>query len=83
MLTGRNFNYFMPTKILFGLGKVKQIVQECNITKHDKVLIVADPYLLEKGFIKDVTDILKKEDIDYEIFPTLNPTHQLIRWKQE
>jgi len=73
MLTGMSFNYFLPTKILFGLGKAKQIVQECNITDNDKILIVADPYLVEKGFIKKITDGLEGSNIDYEIFSDFEP----------
>lgn len=63
-----DFNYYMPTKLLFGPGKVNGIGE---ITKQygKKALIVTGRSSTKKsGLLDRVISYLKKEDIEYFIF---------------
>lgn len=68
--------FFMPPKSLIGKGAIKSIGEEIKSREFKKALIVTDKNLIEVGLLKNLTDILKREEIDYAIYDGVkeNPT---------
>lgn len=66
------FNFFTPTKIIFGRGSVSSIAEE---TKKfgKKGLVVTDKGMIETGLVKKITDSLEKAERDYIIWSDIVP----------
>ena len=72
----RTFSYELPTKIEFGVGvsgRVAERVEECG---GGRVLLVADPGVLEAGLVDKITDALKNASIPYVLFSDIEPEPQ-------
>ena len=48
-----NFNYFSPTKVIFGAGSISELPMEA-IALGEKVFLVTDPGLIETGLVEAV-----------------------------
>jgi alcohol dehydrogenase class IV len=69
----RTFSYELPTKIEFGVGiseRVPERVEECG---GGRVLLVADPGVLDAGVVDKVTDALEHASIPYFLFSDIEP----------
>lgn len=66
------FNFFTPTKIIFGRGSVSSIAEETR--KFGKRgLVVTDKGMIETGLVKKITDSLEKAERDYIIWSDIVP----------
>jgi alcohol dehydrogenase len=72
-ICSRDFNFHIPTKIIFGLGKAQTFVNECDLKASDKILFVIDPGLLKLGISDEIVSSFSKRGFDYIIFDALEP----------
>lgn len=75
-----DFSYYLPNRILFGIGVTNKIGELLNKLNCKKILIITDKGILKSGIIDFVNDSLKKFDIKYEIYDKviINPTIESI-----
>ena len=70
-----SFNYFMPTKVVFGDGATQGLDQ---LTNGKSLLIMSDPFLYNNGTAQKVAEATKIDSVVffYEIEP--NPSCQTV-----
>lgn len=68
-----NFEFVLPTRIIYGAGCIQQLPDEIRKMKHERPLIVTDKGLIKAGIVKRITDILDKAEIGYEIYDGIQP----------
>jgi len=67
------FNYFMPTKILFGPGSLDRLKDENLPGKKALIVISAGASMKKYGYLDRLTAILKEKGIDYVVFDKILP----------
>ncbi len=69
-----NFNYFMPTRILFGHGKLNELeTTEYIPGKKALIVIGATGAMRKHGYLERVTRILDRREIKYVIYDKIMP----------
>jgi alcohol dehydrogenase len=68
-----NFNYHIPTKLLFGPGKLQELSQENLPGKKALIVITAGKSIKENGYLDRLTDILQTRDIEFILFDKILP----------
>lgn len=68
-----NFEFVLPTRIVYGTGCIKNLPDEIRQMKHERPLIITDKGLIAAGVVKHITDILEEANIEYEIFDGIQP----------
>jgi alcohol dehydrogenase len=71
------FNYYMPTKILFGPGKLNELADE-KLPGSKALIVISQGNSMKKfGYLDRLTDILQKKNIGYVIYDKIlpNPIH--------
>lgn len=68
-----NFEFVLPTRIVYGAGCIRQLPDEIRQMKHERPLIVTDKGLIEAGIVKRITDVLEEGEIEYEIYDGIQP----------
>lgn len=68
-----NFEFVLPTRIVYGAGCIRQLPDEIRQMKHERPLIVTDKGLIGAGIVKRITDILEEAKIEYEIYDGIQP----------
>ena len=63
-----NFEFVLPTKIIFGEGTIEQLPDAVKNMGHEKPLIVTDKGLIAAGLVSKITDVLDDAGIEYAIF---------------
>lgn len=65
----------------FGAGSISEIVTEAKKRAFKKALVVTDPDLIKFNVAKNVTDLLEKAGLAYEIFSQVkaNPTVKVVK----
>lgn len=74
------FNFFIPTKIFFGVDCVAQHMDEFGCWGK-KALVVTGRYSAKaSGALTDVVEVLKKQGVEWEIFDQIeeNPTFSVV-----
>lgn len=66
------FEFFTPTKIIFGRGSICKIADEAK-KAGTKGLLVTDKGMITTGLVKKVTDYLDQADIDYILWSDIVP----------
>ena len=67
----KSFCAYVPTRILFGSGMVKQLHEQPLPGK--KALVVTDASLVKFGVVKHVTDLLDKANLAYAVYDEVKP----------
>ncbi len=67
-------NFLSATDIRFGVGAVQQVEQACAGLGIKKVLVVSDPFMVESGNVKHVTDVLDNTGVEYSIYSEFEPS---------
>ena len=72
----RDFSYFLPCKILFGVGVADKIGEEAKKLGCTKVLVISDKGIVNSGLVDIVSDTLKSSGIDVLVYDgvVVNPT---------
>lgn len=67
-----NFEYYLPTKIVFGINKHEEIEGYINELGGKNILLVTDKFLLEQSYTKKIIEKNLIKNIYFEVTP--NPT---------
>ncbi|SNS41274.1 alcohol dehydrogenase [Anaerovirgula multivorans] len=67
------FNYHVPTKILFGPGKLKELAKETLPGKKALIVISAGGSMVRNGYLNRVVEILHSKSIEHVIFDKILP----------
>jgi alcohol dehydrogenase len=67
------FDYYMPTKILFGPGKLQNLANEKLPGKKALIVISAGGSMVKNGYLDRVIEILDNKDIGHVIFDKILP----------
>lgn len=62
------FEFVLPTKIIYGAGKIEVLGDELKALGAKKTMIITDKGLVRSGLIKRVSDIIAKAGIGYVIY---------------
>lgn len=68
-----NFNYYIPTKILFGAGKLNELSNEALPGKKALIVISSGNSMKKNGYLKRVEEILENRGIGYVVFDKILP----------
>lgn len=68
-----NFNYYIPTKILFGSGKLNELHKEQLPGKKALIVISSGKSTRANGYLARLEEQLNKSDIEYVIFDKILP----------
>lgn len=68
-----NFNYYMPTKILFGPGKLNELANEKLPGQKALIVITAGNSVKKNGYLSRLEKILADKGIEYVIFDKILP----------
>lgn len=68
-----NFDFYSPTKICFGRGRIKEIGEAAKDLGTRLLLVYGQNSLKKSGIINEIEDILKKNGIDYILYGNLGP----------
>ncbi|MBU3113181.1 iron-containing alcohol dehydrogenase [Clostridium lacusfryxellense] len=68
-----NFNYYIPTKILFGPGKLNELAGERLPGKKALIVITSGNSVKKYGYLNRLETILKDKGIEYTIFDKILP----------
>ena len=66
-------NFYIPTKIVKGMGALEHICTEAKALKASKALIVTGKNLAKIGYANNIHDLLKSTGIEAEIFDEVMP----------
>lgn len=66
------FEFYTPTKIVFGKGTINQVAKEAKLLGK-KGLVVTDKGMIESGLADKVTEVLKDENVDFIIWSDIVP----------
>lgn len=68
-----NFNYFIPTKVLFGPGKLDDLAKE-NLPGSKALIVVSGGTSMKKyGYLERVQALLKKQNVESVVFDKILP----------
>ncbi len=68
-----NFNYYIPTKILFGAGKLNELVNESLPFKKAQIVISNGTSMRKYGYLQRVQALLEKKGIESVVFDKVSP----------
>jgi alcohol dehydrogenase len=68
-----NFNYFIPTRILFGAGSLNKLGKVALPGKKALIVISAGKSMRKNGYLDRVTGLLEKQNITWVIFDKILP----------
>lgn len=68
-----NFEFILPTKIVYGKGISSHLAQELKDLGNDNPLIVTDKGLIEAGVVGKVLKGLEEAGMNYNIFDEIEP----------
>ena len=68
-----NFDYSIPTKILFGAGKLNQLATETLPGKKALIVISSGTSMRKFGYLERVENLLKEQDIESVVFDKILP----------
>jgi alcohol dehydrogenase len=70
---GYNFEYFNPTKISFGRGIIESIGDKVKSYGRKALIVTTGKFFRESGLIDRIHNILKRSNIDSEVFTEVSP----------
>jgi alcohol dehydrogenase len=68
-----NFNYYIPTKVLFGPGTLNELATEKLPGTKALIVISAGTSMKKNGYLGRLTDILEERKIPYIVFDKILP----------
>lgn len=68
-----NFQYYMPTKILFGKGMLNKLGEIKLPGKKALIVISAGTSMKRLGYLERVQNLLKKNSCDFSVFDKIHP----------
>ena len=73
-------NYFLPPRIEFGVGAIRNLAVHVNVFGAQRPLVVTDEGVTNAGILSASIEPLEKAGIDYTVFDAVlpNPTDQQV-----
>jgi alcohol dehydrogenase len=68
-----NFNYHIPTKILFGPGKIEELATEKLPGKKALIVISSGTSMKKYGYLKKVQTLLQRQNIESVVYDKILP----------
>ncbi len=68
-----NFDYYIPTKILFGAGKLNQLASENLPGKKALIVISSGTSMRKFGYLDRVINLLKQQTVDVVVYDKILP----------
>ncbi|MBW2432463.1 MAG: iron-containing alcohol dehydrogenase, partial [Deltaproteobacteria bacterium] len=68
-----SFSFELPTKIEYGVGAAKGLVDVIKNEKFRNLLLVTDEGVLHSGLLKRVTDVLDAHQLNWDVFDRVEP----------
>ena len=68
-----DFEFVLPTRIIYGEGSIKKLPDEIRKMKNKKPLLVTDKGLIAAGIAGKITDVLEDAGIEYAVFDGIQP----------
>ena len=68
-----DFEFVLPTRIIYGEGSIKKIPDEIRKLNNKKPLLVTDKGIITAGIAEKITDVLEEAGIDYAVFDGIQP----------
>lgn len=68
-----DFQFHLPTTILFGQGKIGELGERIRQLGGSKVFLVTDKGLVKAGIVDQVTALLKNAELEYVVFDEVLP----------
>ncbi|WP_408009313.1 iron-containing alcohol dehydrogenase [Pseudalkalibacillus sp. A8] len=66
-------SFVSPLKLITGEGSVKHVADIVHKFNAEKVMIFADPVVVEVGLSKGVEEVLQREGIEYSLYTEVEP----------
>lgn len=66
-------SFISPKKIIFGENAIKSLPDLISEYGAKKIMIFADPGVIDVGIVKDIEKLLDVEDIEYMVYSNLTP----------
>ena len=77
MFFERNFELYCPTRVKFGSGISSDAGAEVKALNGEKVLVIADPGIVNAGLLDDILESLHKAELDHVVFDEVEPNATL------
>lgn len=68
-----DFEFVLPTRIIYGEGSIKKLPDEIRKLNNKKPLLVTDKGIITAGIAEKITDVLEEAGIDYAVFDGIQP----------
>ncbi|MGD9172967.1 MAG: iron-containing alcohol dehydrogenase [Desulfobacterales bacterium] len=68
-----NFSFELPTKIEYGVGAAKSLVDVIKDENFKNLLLVSDDGVMRSGLLKPITDVLDAHHLKWEVFDRVEP----------
>jgi alcohol dehydrogenase class IV len=68
-----SFSFILPQKVIFGIGSIESVGEECKMLGGMKVLIVTSPGMLRRAHLKQAADSLKRSKVKFDVFSEVTP----------
>lgn len=68
-----DFEFVLPTRIIYGEGSINKLPDEIRKLNNKKPLLVTDKGIITAGIAEKITDILEEAGIDYAVFDGIQP----------
>lgn len=68
-----NFNYFIPTKVLFGPGKLNDLAKETLPGKKALIVVSGGKSMKKYGYLERVRELLLKQNVESAVFDKILP----------
>jgi alcohol dehydrogenase len=69
----KDFNYCIPTKVIFGQGKLKEAGEVVKQYGTKALIVTTGPFFKENGLVDRLQNILKESGVASEYFPEVDP----------
>lgn len=68
-----HFNYYMPTKIIFGRGRIKELATADLPGKKALILITSGKSMRKHGYLDNIQELLKQNGVETVVFDKVLP----------
>ena len=68
-----DFEFVLPTRIIYGEGSIRKLPDEIRKMNNKKPLLVTDKGLIAAGIAAKITDVLEEAGIEYAVFDGIQP----------
>lgn len=68
-----HFNYYMPTRIIFGRGRIKELATVDLPGKKALILITSGKSMRKYGYLDNIQNLLKENSVDSVVFDKVLP----------